>query len=48
MTKLGIGVGVLATVSCLSVGAKTINVTTVCTENLIRVDAVAESPKLAE
>jgi glc operon protein GlcG len=28
MTKLGIGVGVLATVSCLSVGAQTINVTT--------------------
>src|SRR6201987_161453 len=28
MTKLGIGVGVLATVSCLSAGAQTINVTT--------------------
>jgi len=28
MTKFGIGVGVLATVSCLSVGAQTINVTT--------------------
>src|SRR6201996_1301730 len=28
MTKLGIGIGVLATVSCLSVGAQTINVTT--------------------
>jgi glc operon protein GlcG len=28
MTKLGIGVGVLATVSCLSVGAQTIKVTT--------------------
>jgi glc operon protein GlcG len=28
MTKLGIGVGVLATVSCLSVGAQTINATT--------------------
>src|SRR6266851_5215137 len=28
MTKLGIGVGVLATVSCLSIGAQTINVTT--------------------
>ena len=28
MTKLGIGVAVLATVSCLSVGAQTINVTT--------------------
>jgi glc operon protein GlcG len=28
MTKLGIGVAVLATVSCLSAGAQTINVTT--------------------
>src|SRR4029077_6459627 len=28
MTKLGIGVGVLATVSCLSVGAQTINAAT--------------------
>jgi glc operon protein GlcG len=28
MTKLGIGVAVLATVSCLSVRAQTINVTT--------------------
>src|SRR6266446_7815365 len=28
MTKLGIGVGILATVSCLSVGAQTINVMT--------------------
>ena len=28
MTKLGIGVGILATVFCLSVSAQTVNVTT--------------------